>query len=138
MPLPALSATWHSNCTGPGVYRSGFLSLLVHGLLVAVLVSLSPAPREVARRARSLVRDVITLYRPPASSKAHQGGGGGGQRSPLPASLGRLPKAAPRQFTPPAAVVENANPKLIFAPSIVVPSDVALPQVAAMQYGDRS
>jgi len=34
-----------------------------------------------------------------------QGGGGGWRPSPLPASKGRLPKAALRQFTPPVAVL---------------------------------
>ena len=31
--------------------------------------------------------------------QAAQGGGGGGDRSSLPASFGKLPKVAPRQFT---------------------------------------
>ena len=39
------------------------------------------------------------------------GGGGGGDRSPLPASKGRLPKVSLRQFTPPMAVVNNPNPE---------------------------
>ena len=45
------------------------------------------------------------------------GGGGGGDRSPLPASKGRLPKPALRQFTPPMAVVNNPNPKLTMEPT---------------------
>lgn len=65
-----------------------------------------------------------------------QGGGGGGDRSPLPASKGRLPKQSLRQFTPPMAVVNNPNPKLIMDPSIIVPPDVNLPQVNMSQYGD--
>jgi TonB family protein len=64
------------------------------------------------------------------------GGGGGGDRSPLPASKGRLPKAALRQFTPPMAVVNNPNPKLTMEPTIIAPPDVALPQVNMSQYGD--
>jgi len=64
------------------------------------------------------------------------GGGGGGDRSPLPASKGRLPKASLRQFTPPMAVVNNPNPKLSMEPSIIAPPDVNLPQVNMAQYGD--
>ena len=64
------------------------------------------------------------------------GGGGGGDRSPLPASKGRLPKASLRQFTPPMAVVNNPNPKLTMEPTIIAPPDVNLPQVNMAQYGD--
>ena len=62
--------------------------------------------------------------------------GGGGDRSPLPASKGRLPKLAPRQFTPPMAVVNNPNPKLIMEPTLVFPPDANLPNVNMAQYGD--
>jgi len=65
-----------------------------------------------------------------------QGGGGGGDRSPLPASKGRLPKAALRQFTPPVAVYNNLNPKLAMEPSIIAPPDVTLPQINMSAYGD--
>ncbi|MGP8246640.1 MAG: energy transducer TonB [Bryobacteraceae bacterium] len=68
--------------------------------------------------------------------QANQGGGGGGDRSLTPASKGRLPKIAPRQFTPPSAVINNPNPKLAMDPSILVPPDVPLPQVNMNQYGD--
>jgi periplasmic protein TonB len=64
------------------------------------------------------------------------GGGGGGDHSPLPPSKGRLPKAALRQFTPPAAVVRNMDPKLAMEPSIIAPPDVRLPDVNMAQYGD--
>jgi len=68
--------------------------------------------------------------------QANQGGGGGGDRSLTPASKGRLPKIAPRQFTPPSAVINNPNPKLAMDPSILVPPDVPLPNVNMNQYGD--
>jgi TonB family protein len=64
------------------------------------------------------------------------GGGGGGDRSPLPASKGRLPKPSLRQFTPPMAVINNPNPKLTMEPTIIAPPDVNLPQVNMAQYGD--
>jgi TonB family protein len=65
-----------------------------------------------------------------------QGGGGGGDRSPLPASKGRLPKAALRQFVPPVAVTANQAPKLTMEPSVLVPPDIALPAVNISAYGD--
>ena len=84
---------------------------------------------------RYVARDVLRL--PALSSpKATEGGGGGGQRSPLPATFGRLPRAATRQFVPPMAVVENPQPKLIVEPTLVIPADVALPQVEVAVYGD--
>jgi len=77
-------------------------------------------------------------YQPKMAVKkqAMGGGGGGGDRSPLPASKGRLPKASLRQFTPPMAVINNPNPKLTMEPSIIAPPDVNLPQVNMAQYGD--
>jgi len=80
----------------------------------------------------------VDPFTPKAAPKkqAMGGGGGGGDRSPLPASKGRLPKASLRQFTPPMAVVNNPNPKLSMEPSIIAPPDVNLPQVNMAQYGD--
>jgi TonB family protein len=72
----------------------------------------------------------------PVKKQAMGGGGGGGDRSPLPASKGKLPKQSLRQFTPPMAVVNNPNPRLTMEPSIIVPPDVQLPNVNMAQYGD--
>ena len=65
------------------------------------------------------------------------GGGGGGDRSPLlRASKGRLPKVAPRQFTPPSAVIRNPNPKLAMDPSLLISPDIPLPQTNLAGLGD--
>jgi protein TonB len=89
------------------------------------------------------VRQVTTLLMPVDIAAAHlpkarplAGGGGGGDRSPLPASKGRLPKPAPRQFVPPSAVVNNAAPRLTMEASILAPPDVSLPSVNIASYGD--
>src|SRR5580704_6772593 len=66
---------------------------------------------------------------------AHQGGGGGGDRSPLPASKGKLPKPALRQFVPPSAVLNNPQPKLAMDVSILAPPD-SMPNVNMADYGD--
>jgi len=63
-------------------------------------------------------------------------GGGGGDRSPLPPSFGKLPKATLQQYTPPVAVYSNLDPKLTMEPSIVAPPDLALPRVDSDHYGD--
>src|SRR5690348_11199288 len=70
--------------------------------------------QEAAKQVASIVMPVDIAPAPVAPPKKDtmQGGGGGGDRSPLPASKGRLPKPALRQFTPPAAVLNNPNPKL--------------------------
>jgi periplasmic protein TonB len=86
----------------------------------------------------TLTDPVLPPYQPkPAQAKGTAaGGGGGGDRSPLPASKGRLPKAGLKQFTPPMAVIPNTNSKLTMDPTIIAPPDVALPQVNMAQYGD--
>jgi protein TonB len=94
---------------------------------------------------RNQVKEVVTLVLPldlAASASPVKplpkggGGGGGGDRSPLPASRGRLPKPALRQFVPPAAVVPNLAPKLSMEPSILAPPDVILPSVNMANFGD--
>jgi protein TonB len=54
----------------------------------------------------------------------------------MPASRGDLPKVARRQFTPPAVVNQNPEPKLIMEPTIVVASSAALPVLHIGQLGD--
>jgi periplasmic protein TonB len=78
----------------------------------------------------------LPTYRAEPPKAAANGGGGGGDRSGLPASKGRLPKAALKQFTPPAAVIRNTDPKLAMEPSIIAPPDIQLPAVNMAQYGD--
>ncbi len=64
------------------------------------------------------------------------GGGGGGDRSPLTASKGRLPKPSPRQFVPPSAVINNPQPKLAMEASILAPPDATISNVNLPNYGD--
>ena len=111
----------------------------VCAVTIVLLLSTSKAVQEKAK-------DVVTLFTPvdidaympkmKPKDKLMGGGGGGGDRSPLPASKGKLPKQSLRQFTPPMAVVNNLNPKLTMDPSIIVPPDVTLPNVKMDQYGD--
>lgn len=105
-------------------------------VLVATLFS--------TKTVQQTVKQAVVLFTPidtaPAELKlkpaAIRGGGGCGDRSPLPASKGRLPKAALRQFTPPAAVFNNPKPRLAMEPSIIAPPDVNLSNVSMSAYGD--
>jgi len=85
-----------------------------------------------------LVAPDIAPYMPEAKPKPKtmQGGGGGGDRSPLPASKGQAPKFAAKQFVPPAAVVNNPNPKLLMEPTLIGPPDVQLPNNNMPVWGD--
>jgi len=109
--------------------------------VVAVLFTLfstKPVQNAVKATMTLMMPTDIDAYQPKAAPKKQTmgGGGGGGDRSPLPASKGRLPKASLRQFTPPMAVINNPNPRLTMDPSIIAPPDVNLPNVNMAQYGD--
>jgi TonB family protein len=77
--------------------------------------------------------DIPTL--PPSKSLAG-GGGGGGDRDKLAASKGKLPRFAMEQFTPPAVVVRNDNPKLPMEPTVVVPPQIHLASNNLPNFGD--
>jgi periplasmic protein TonB len=113
--------------------RAGLWSLVLHVSAIALAFALAATPvaQTVLRKTAILVAPDI----PPYVSKAPRPGGGG-DRSPLPASRGRLPKFASRQFTPPAAVVDNPDPKLSMEPTLVLPLDANVPNVDMAQYGD--
>jgi TonB family protein len=119
---------------------AGITSLAIHVGVVALLLVVGTNERvqEAAKQAVNLVAPDLSPYIPqaPPKPKTMGGGGGGGDRSPLPASKGKLPRVAPRQFTPPMAVVNNPNPKLIMEPTIVVQPNAQLPQVNMAQFGD--
>jgi TonB family protein len=108
----------------------------VAGLLL--LVGTNQQIQQAVKQSISLIAPVdLAPFKPAkAAPKPAGGGGGGGDRSPLPASKGRLPRASDKQFTPPMAVVNNPNPKLIMEPTIIAPPDANLPQVNMSQYGD--
>lgn len=119
--------------------QAGLSSTLIHIGLAALLFTVFSN-----RHVQQMVKQTVSLVAPidlappemKPSPKQAGGGGGGGDRSPLPASKGRAPKAAPRQFTPPMAVVHNDNPKLVMEPTLVIPPDVKLPNPNMLQYGD--
>jgi periplasmic protein TonB len=120
--------------------QAGVSSMLVHATVIVLLITVATnktVQQGVQRTVSTLIQPDLAPFIPQqAKPQLMGGGGGGGDRSPLPASKGRLPRLAPRQFTPPMAVVNNPNPKLVMEPTIVVPTDVKLPNVNMAQYGD--
>jgi TonB family protein len=120
--------------------ESSAYSVMIHVSVVVLLftVASSKTVREVAKNVTSVVfAPDIAPYKPQSGpQKPAGGGGGGGDRSPLPAAKGRLPKVSLKQFTPPVQVYNNLHPKLAMEPTIIAPPDVNLPQVNMNQYGD--
>ncbi|HUP04271.1 MAG TPA: energy transducer TonB [Bryobacteraceae bacterium] len=117
--------------------KSFMVSTGVNVALVAVACLLG-----MTKQGQKAVKTVATLIMPvdttpqPAKPLPPKEAGGGGDRSPLPASFGKLPKASLRQFTPAVAVYNNMAPKLAMDPSIIAPPDANLPQVNSDHYGD--
>jgi TonB family protein len=116
--------------------KSVLTSVMIHIVVIALLVWLGTITGIVP----PLKKDVTALVAPPLSAyiskpklQASGGGGGGGTRSPLDASKGKLPKPAPRQFTPPR-VDPPLDPKLPMPASIIAPDDI--PNINAPNFGD--
>ena len=120
--------------------KSWAMSLGVQSVVVLSLFTVFSARTVQQKMAEfiPLIAPDIAPYLPELRPKQDKmtGGGGGGDRSPLPAPKGRLPKAALKQFTPPMVIVNNPNPKLTMDPSLIIPPDVPLPQVNMPNYGD--
>ena len=118
--------------------KAGLFSILFHGGIIGILllISLNKPIQDAVKEKVTLIAPDLTAYQPklPPKAQASGGGGGGGDRSPLPASKGKLPRPAPKQFTPPT-VNPPEKPKLPVEATIIAPPDV-LPQIQAQNYGD--
>jgi len=114
--------------------KAGLGSVLIHVGIVALLLILgSYKPvQKLAKQTATLLMPDLRPYLP-AAKKASGGGGGGGARMPLDASKGKLPKPAPRQFTPPTAT-PPPDPKLPMPASIIAPDNI--PNIVADNMGD--
>ncbi len=124
--------------------RKGMIgTLVIHGAFAGMLIGVSIAGARVARQVQgqqvvSLAAPDVSVYMP-LSNKVDDrtgGGGGGGDRDKLQAPKGKLPKAAMHQFTPPAVILRNENPKLAMEPTVVIPPEVRLPEVNLPNMGD--
>ena len=124
--VPEMWGWYHGNET-----KAGLSSLLIHIGVVALILflgSLKPV-QKVLKEHISLIAPDLKPYIP----QENKGGGGGGTRSPLDASKGKLPKIAPRQFTPPQ-VDPPEHPKLPMTPTIV--AETPIPNIEAANYAD--
>jgi periplasmic protein TonB len=121
--------------------KSWVMSVAFQSAVAALIFTAAVTPtvrRKIIGEPVALVSPDLSPYEAKAAPKKDKlsGGGGGGDRSPLPASKGRAPKFALRQFTPPMAVVANLDPKLTMDPTLIGPPDVQPPNVNMAQYGD--
>lgn len=124
-------------------YRSNGLvgSAVVHVALLGLILGAATFGHQVVHQAQK--HETVTLIAPspdsyalPISKTIVSGGGGGGDKEPLPASKGSLPKLAAEQITPPQIVVRNQHPKLTVEPAVVVPPQVHLAQNHMLDLGD--
>jgi TonB family protein len=116
----------------------GSVAAHVAFIVLLIVVGTNKHVQQKVGESIDLVAPILEPYIPKAAVKkeAMGGGGGGGDRTPIPASKGKLPRIAPRQFTPPTVVQTNPNPKLIMEPTIVVQPDAQLPNVNMAQLGN--
>lgn len=111
-------------------------------VLVVGLVVWAGMTKPVQNAAKSVMSLVLPTdlqdFTPKAAPKKNtmSGGGGGGDRSPLPASRGKAPKFALRQFTPPQQVIANPNARLTMEPTLIGDPSIQLPQINSDQWGD--
>jgi TonB family protein len=116
--------------------RSALLSGLVHAAVIVAVLTITSVnnPSAIWKPVAIVGRDIGRYLASVPSEKV--GGGGGGTRSETDASLGRLPRAAPRQFTPPVAKYENPDPQLPMEPTLVMASEIVLPDIDLPRFGD--
>src|ERR1043165_2433652 len=117
------------------------LSVSIHVSLV--MLALVPWATSFPKTPKS-TETAVMVFRPvnlilpvlPTAEKSG-GGGGGGRKTLTPPSLGKLPKAADKQFVPPdPEPPKNPDPKLIVEPTVVAPQLAQLPQINLLNIGD--
>lgn len=120
--------------------KAGVTSVFIHGSIIVLLVVLgtNPAVQKAVKDSTLFAPVDLAPYVPTASQAAGKqgGGGGGGDRSLTPPSKGKLPRVAPKQFTPPMAVVNNPAPKLVMEPTLIIQPDAQIPNVNLPNLGD--
>jgi len=125
--------------------EGGLSSITAHVVIVGLMLAFSGGSAPTASKTGSVTLIVpvdISPYlaqlqvKPKAAPGKSGGGGGGGQNSPLPASKGKLPRFALRQFVPPTPIIRNKNPKLAMEPTVLVPPDVNVARLDMNVFGD--
>jgi TonB family protein len=120
------------------VLVSAFLHVFVIAAVIIgpILFISSPQSKSAIATEVSLLDPSKLLLNLPPQAEKSGGGGGGGNQSPKPASLGKLPRATDRQFTPPTTKVINLDPEMPMEPTIVAPQLANLTALNLTQLGD--
>jgi protein TonB len=118
--------------------RAGASSLAIHVGVVALLfvIGTNKTIQKVVKDQIALIAPDIAPYKPTIKKNQMGGGGGGGDRSPTPASKGKLPRLADKQFVPPMAVIRNPDPKLVMEPTLIIQPDANIPKINMDVLGD--
>ena len=118
--------------------QAGLGSLLIHATAIVLLflIGTNKAVQQVVKQQIALIAPDLAPYKPTVKKDPMGGGGGGGDRSPTPASKGKLPKISDKQFVPPMAVIRNPEPKLVMEPTLIIQPDANLPKVNMDALGD--
>ena len=128
---------WSKPKSGTARLLSVFAHVLVVSLaLVPWATSVPKLPK--ANETAVVVYTPQNLVLPLTPDHKDSGGGGGGGRKTLtPPSLGKLPRAADKQFVPPdPEPPKNPDPKLVVEPTVVAPQLAQLPQINLLNIGD--
>jgi periplasmic protein TonB len=116
--------------------QSTMVSVTIHVCAVALMLMVS---KRMIPPAADLIRtnNVAVLLSPFMPKPAALAiGGGGGLHEKAPATEGRLPKIALRQFVPPTLEITNPHPKLAMEMTIEAPPDTAFPDRQLSTLGD--
>lgn len=118
--------------------RAGLSSMLIHLTVLGLLflIGTNKTVQKAVQEQIQLIAPDLSPYKPTAKKEPMGGGGGGGDRSPTPASKGKLPRLSDKQFVPPMAVVHNPDPKLVMEPTLIIQPDANIPKVDMNVLGD--
>ncbi len=124
-PHDGLTTLFGSGTSTYGVNSKSFvLSYLINSLVIAVMLYssywIAQHRQQIKMQITNTIVEISPYVLPPAPDQSG-GGGGGGDRDKLAAPKGSLPKQAREQFTPPAVVIRNNDPKLPMEPTVVAP-----------------
>ena len=116
------------------------LSVAVHVLIVTLALvpwATQPSVTKANETAVLVYLPSDLLLNLPLIDDKSGGGGGGGKKQLTQPSLGKLPKAADKQFVPPdPEPPKNPDPTLIVEPTVIAPQLVQLPQINVLNIGD--
>jgi periplasmic protein TonB len=128
---------WSKPKTGLPRLLSAFIHVSLVTLALVPWATSFPKTPKLTETAVMVFRPVnLTLPVLPTEDKSG-GGGGGGRKTLTPPSLGKLPKAADKQFVPPdPEPPKNPDPKLIVEPTVVAPQLAQIPQISLLNLGD--